>query len=106
MNESDASTVSNNSEAEMTGPNDWPAELLTELVSTYERPLLAYANRMLGGDWQGAQDAVQETFLRLCRKDRNKIENRVAPWLYSVCRTRVIDMQRAQRATTVDTSDF
>lgn len=83
----------------------WPAEVIERLVQQYERPLLAYANRMLGGDWQGAQDAVQETFLRLCREDRNKIESRVAPWLYTVCRSRVIDMQRTNRATPVDGSE-
>ncbi|MCG8648303.1 MAG: sigma-70 family RNA polymerase sigma factor, partial [Pirellulales bacterium] len=65
----------------------WPAEAVDRLVQRYERPLLAYAHRMLGGDWQGAQDAVQETFLRLCRQDRQKIESRVAAWLFSVCRS-------------------
>lgn len=86
-------------------PTAWSAEAIERLVHQYERPLLAYANKMLGGDWQGAQDAVQETFLRLCRADRDKIESRVAPWLYSVCRSRVIDMQRTNRSTPVDTSD-
>jgi RNA polymerase sigma-70 factor (ECF subfamily) len=76
----------------------WPAEI----VDRYERPLLAYAHRMLGGDWQGAQDAVQETFLRLCRADRCKVETRVAAWLFSVCRSRVIDMQRIKRPTPAD----
>ncbi|TWU08325.1 RNA polymerase sigma factor [Stieleria varia] len=83
----------------------WPDDVLTDLVGTHERALLAYAQRMLGGDWQGAQDAVQETFLRLCREDRRKIEHRVVPWLYSVCRTRVIDMQRTKRARPMDTSE-
>ena len=80
----------------------WPPEVINQLVDEYERPLLAYANRMLGGDWQAAQDAVQETFLRLCRQDREKIQSRVAPWLFSVCRTRVIDMQRTNHSTPID----
>jgi RNA polymerase sigma-70 factor (ECF subfamily) len=84
----------------------WPAETVDRLVQRYERPLLAYANRMLGGDWQAAQDAVQETFLRLCREDRSKIESRVAAWLFSVCRSRVIDMQRHNRATPIDASQL
>jgi RNA polymerase sigma-70 factor, ECF subfamily len=58
--------------------------------------LLAYACRLFAGDHAKAQDAVQETFLRLCREDRSQIESRVAAWLFSVCRSRVIDMQRAQ----------
>ena len=84
----------------------WPADAIDRLVDRYERPLLAYACRMLGGDWQGAQDAVQETFLRLCREDHRKIESRVAAWLFSVCRTRVIDMQRTQHATPIDASQL
>jgi RNA polymerase sigma-70 factor (ECF subfamily) len=89
----------------MTEPaSEWPADAIDRLVDRYERPLLAYARRMLGGDWQGAQDAVQETFLRLCREDPSKIESRVAAWLFSVCRSRVIDMQRTNHATPVDAS--
>ena len=80
----------------------WPADLIGCLVDRYERPLLAYASRMLNGDWQGAQDAVQETFLRLCREDPAKIESRVAAWLFSVCRSRVIDMQRTNHSTPID----
>ncbi len=65
------------------------------MVDRYERPLLAYACRLLSGDATLAQDAVQETFLRLCREDRSAIESRVAAWLFAVCRTRVIDIRRA-----------
>ena len=83
----------------------WPADAIDRLVERYERPLLAYASRMLGGDWQGAQDAVQETFLRLCREDRSKIESRVAAWLFTVCRSRVIDMQRTNHTTPIDASE-
>jgi RNA polymerase sigma-70 factor (ECF subfamily) len=84
----------------------WPPGSIDQLVDRYERPLLAYAQRMLGGDWAGAQDAVQETFLRLCREDYQKIESRVAAWLFSVCRSRVIDMQRTKHATPVDASQM
>jgi RNA polymerase sigma-70 factor (ECF subfamily) len=84
--------------------SSWPCGEIDQLVERFERPLLAYACRMLGGDWQGAQDAVQETFLRLCREDRGKIQSRVAAWLFSVCRSRVIDMQRTHHATPIDAS--
>ena len=86
--------------------SEWSADAVTRIVDRFERPLLAYAHRMLGGDWQGAQDAVQETFLRLCREDRQKIESRVAAWLFSVCRSRVIDMQRTHRAMPIDASQI
>ncbi len=68
----------------------WVAEAFVR----YERPLLAYACRLLGGDFGAAQDAVQETFMRLCREDPDKVAGRLAAWLFSVCRTRVIDMKR------------
>lgn len=85
-------------------PSTWPPGDIDRIVDRYERPLLAYAKRMLGGDWQAAQDAVQETFLRLCREDRAKIESRLAAWLFTVCRSRVIDMQRTNHATPIDAS--
>lgn len=86
---------------------DQPPESWAERVVTrFERPLLAYACRMLHGDRVGAQDAVQETFLRLCRADRDSIEPRLAAWLFSVCRSRVIDMQRTRSATPTDPSTF
>lgn len=71
------------------------------VVVRFERPLLAYAYRMSGKDWQAAQDAVQETFLRLHRADQQTIEHRLAPWLFTVCRSRVIDHRRLQPITTV-----
>lgn len=84
--------------------HSWPEEV----VVRFERPLLAYACRMFGGDWSSAQDAVQETFLRLCRADREAIEPRLAAWLFAVCRSRVIDMQRIRNATPIggDDADF
>lgn len=72
----------------------------------YERPLVAYAAKMLGGDWSAASDATQETFLRLCKADADKIESRIAAWLFTVCRTRVIDMQRTSHSTAVDPCDL
>ncbi len=85
-----------------TSNQPWPEGV----VDRFERPLLAYACRMLGGDWSAAQDAVQETFLRLCRADRATIEPRLAAWLFSVCRSRVIDMQRTRTAMPMDASQM
>lgn len=73
-----------------------PTSWLNDVVDRYQRPLLAYAARMLGGDIEAAQDAVQETFLRLCRATPAELEERIAAWLFAVCRSRVIDMQRTQ----------
>lgn len=86
--------------------NRWSPDQVASLVERYERPLLAYASRMLGGDFAGAQDAVQETFLRLCRESPAKLDGRIAAWLFSVCRTRVIDMQRSHHQRPVDAAEL
>lgn len=83
---------------------DDPSELIARAVQTHQRSLLAYATGLLR-DPVAAQDAVQDTFLQLCRKARQvagseepptlaEFAARLAPWLFTVCRTRVIDMQR------------
>lgn len=78
---------------------------ITDAVDRHQSRLLAYARGILR-DRSVAQDAVQETFLQLCRKAReiaatpppppplDAFAERLSPWLFTVCRTRVIDMQR------------
>lgn len=86
-------------------PDSSKREWIEWMVNRFERPLLAYACRLLAGDYIKAQDAVQETFLRLCREDREQIESRVAAWLFAVCRSRVIDMQRSAGNHAMNSSD-
>lgn len=68
-----------------------------EVLHQYERRLLRYATRLLGGDEDAAQDIVQHAFLKLCEQDRQKIGSRIAPWLYLVCRNKVLDQMRKQK---------
>ncbi len=75
---------------------------LHRIVERYERPLLAYAVRLLRGDQERAQDAVQETLLRLCRADAEVVASKMPAWLFTVCRTRVIDMQRTNHPSDGD----
>lgn len=56
---------------------------------------MAYALRLHNGHQEAAQDAVQETFLQLCRAPTEGLQDRLAPWLFAVCRNRVIDMRRS-----------
>ncbi len=65
------------------------------LVEQYERPLCRYALSMAVSTGH-AQDAVQETFLRLCEADRAKLEGHEAAWLFRVCRSRVVDINRKE----------
>ena len=71
---------------------DWIQSVLTE----HERPLIRYALH-LTGSVEMARDVVQETFLRLCSQEPNKLKDRIAPWLFAVCRTRALDAIRQTR---------
>jgi RNA polymerase sigma-70 factor (ECF subfamily) len=65
-------------------------------VARYERPLIAYARRILGSDDE-ARDVVQDAFLRLCRQTRDTVEHRLAEWLFTVVRHCAIDRLRKER---------
>jgi RNA polymerase sigma-70 factor (ECF subfamily) len=56
--------------------------------------LTNYATGLLNGDQDAAVDAVQETFLRLCKQPRTTIESYVEPWLYRTCRNFIFDQLR------------
>ena len=63
-------------------------------VREFEGPLVLYALRMAGNP-EDAQDAVQETFLRLCRQERSAIENCTAEWLFTVCRNCALNIRQS-----------
>lgn len=71
-------------------------------MDQYEQPLLRYALR-LTGEIETARDVVQDTFLKLCVAEREKVENHLVPWLYRVCRNRALDvMKKEQRMQPID----
>lgn len=66
----------------------------TAILERYERPLLAFA-RHLTGDHESARDAVQDTFLRYFKRPPVVADlEALAPWLFTVCRRLLIDLQR------------
>ena len=71
-------------------------EWLHTLFERYERPLVAYVARLLGGDWDNARDCVQDVFLRLCREPRENVEGYVEAWLFKCCRNRAMDRNRKE----------
>ena len=62
-------------------------------VERFEAPLSRYASRIVR-DADRARDVVQDTFLRLCRQDRQALEGDLASWLFTVCRNRAVDLVR------------
>jgi RNA polymerase sigma-70 factor (ECF subfamily) len=71
-------------------------------MARYERPLSAYARRLLGSD-HAARDAVQETFLQLYSKSPGELNGSLVPWLYAVCRSRAMDLRRKEKRMTLAT---
>ena len=69
---------------------------LDELIRRHEQPLCRYAYSLLGS-LSAAQDAVQETFLRLCREKPAKLAGHEAAWLFRVCRSRALDTWRKEK---------
>ncbi|MDF1661621.1 MAG: sigma-70 family RNA polymerase sigma factor [Planctomycetota bacterium] len=80
------------------GRNAW----LKEALEKFEGPLIGYAMKITG-DRESAQDAVQETFLKLLDQPRSKVEDRLAPWLFTVCRNRALDtLRKGKRMKSVE----
>jgi RNA polymerase sigma-70 factor (ECF subfamily) len=74
------------------------SEWVVDALDQYERPLIRYAKWLIG-DVDAARDVVQETFLRLCREDRARIEGHLAPWLFTVCRNLALDARKKAAST-------
>lgn len=73
-------------------------------VETYEGSLVAYANGLVR-NVDVARDLVQETFLRLCRHIDVVGDERIAPWLFKVCRNVCFDnLRKDGRVVPMDTA--
>jgi RNA polymerase sigma-70 factor (ECF subfamily) len=77
-----------------------PSEMQTEEFERHRAHLQAVAYRMLGSPSE-AEDAVQETWLRLHRSDTEAVTN-LAGWLTTVVARVCLDMLRARRARRED----
>ncbi len=78
--------------ADTTDRADW----IRSLLERHEGPLLRYAARITG-DLERAQDVVQDTFLKLCKQEREDVEGHAVEWLFTVCRNRALDVRRKER---------
>ncbi len=76
-------------DAEVLGEAEW----LHRVVRDFERPLSRYAMSITRNPDQ-ALDAVQETFLLLLKNLAKVDRARPGPWLFTVCRSKAIDLLR------------
>ena len=79
----------------MPAERDW----VRTAVARHEGPLLAYVSRLVG-DAERSRDIVQDAFAQLCQQKESELNGRLAPWLYSVCRNRAIDLARKEQRMT------
>ena len=66
---------------------------LLAALERYERPLIRYAMGVVP-DLDQARDIVQDVFIKLSRNLSTLDRDRLAPWLFTVCRNRALDHQR------------
>ena len=72
-------------------------EAFTQLVETYQRPVYNLCYRMLG-DQDEAEDAAQETFLRVYKNIKHYDHQRAfSTWLLSIAAHHCIDQLRKRR---------
>jgi len=82
----------------MVRPDRVQADFVTLALEQYQTPLIRYANSILG-DLERAREVVQDTFLKLCREPKDKIEDHLAQWLFTVCRNRAFDVRQKEQRT-------
>jgi RNA polymerase sigma-70 factor (ECF subfamily) len=73
------------------------ASWIEAVIARHEAPLLRYATHLCGRE-ETARDVVQDAFFKLCEADPDAVAEHVGAWLYRVCRNRVIDLSRRDRA--------
>lgn len=66
---------------------------LIAALERYEKPLIRYAMGIVG-DVSQARDVTQDVFIKLSQSLDTLDRERLAPWLFTVCRNRALDHQR------------
>ena len=74
---------------------DW----IQSVLDRFEQPLIRYAAHITR-DLERAREVVQDTFLKLCRQKFSLKDDHLAPWLYTVCRNRALDVRRKEKRMT------
>lgn len=88
------------SPADVAGPDaeqmvETREQFIERALADYESPLVGYAMGFVH-DLDRARDIVQDTFIRLCRQDVEKVRGGLKTWLFTVCRNRALDILRKE----------
>ncbi len=75
------------------------SQWIVDAMKLHEGALVRYARWILG-DLENAREVVQETFLRLCREDSERIGAYLAQWLFTVCRNLAFDARTKEARMT------
>ena len=78
-------------------------EWIGSAIDQYQGRLIRFASRITG-DVESARDVVQDTFLRLCREDLDRVRDHLPAWLFRVCRNRALDVRKKGEATARSTT--
>lgn len=70
---------------------NWVQQAIEEHQST----LIRYAANLLG-DSERAKDVVQDTFIKLCKKTAEEIDDHLLPWLFRVTRNHALNVLRKE----------
>jgi RNA polymerase sigma factor (sigma-70 family) len=71
-------------------------QFVEKALAEFESPLIGYAVSILH-DLDRSRDVVQETFIRLCQQEPNKVRESLKTWLFTVCRNRAFDVLRKEK---------
>ena len=69
-------------------------EWIRDAIDAHQGRLIRFAMRFTG-NLETARDVVQDTFLKLCREDPDRVDHLPA-WLFRVCRNRALDIKRKE----------
>lgn len=71
---------------------------IAKALADFESPLIGYASTILN-DIDRARDVVQDTFVKLCQQDIDKVEKHLKAWLFTVTRNGALDILRKEKHT-------
>jgi RNA polymerase sigma factor (sigma-70 family) len=74
-------------------PSSADLDWIRSAIERYQAPLLRFASALVGAGH--ADDVVQDTFLRLVSARREDVEEKLAGWLFTVCRNRALELKRS-----------